>query len=124
MEGVEATATLRATGTGHGLAKIALVVAIIAHARTVGKREIELYLYELFHKASQTQSLTNALVDFNAANDKPKQYNTTPCFSLSMMSSYGHCLLGPDETVTKNGSRETSRWFNHMRTHTLLCLNR
>eukprot|EP00971_Amphidinium_carterae_P313854 6237628-Amphidinium_carterae.1 len=38
---IESTTTLRATGTGHGVAKIALIAAIIAYARATGRREIE-----------------------------------------------------------------------------------
>lgn len=119
---LEASAKTRCTGTGHGLAKIALIKAIITSARAGGTRENEIYILELFHLAGILTDLEAMLLGLVTGTiktpggvvlTKPLGCVDTVCFSNCLMPEIGLANHATTKVAANNGN--ATAWFVEMR---------
>ena len=119
---VEASTRIRCSGTGHGLAKIALIKAIITTSRAGGTREHEIYILEVFHLAGILTDLGALLVGLSSGTitdaagtvlNKSTGSQNIMTFSNCLMADVGTTMVGG--VPVSASSAGATACFNEMR---------
>lgn len=104
--------TTRCGGTGHGIAKLNLMWAIVVWARARGERQYEVFLYEIFYKATRGGAFRAMMANFRNQNAVHESA------ALAGVPNFNRCALGQfgfsshdGTTVVQNTDPAARAWY-------------
>jgi len=109
----------RCGGTGHGIAKLNLMWAIIMWARARGERQYEVYLFEIFHKCNRGAEFRTIMHNFRNTVGAFESAGLAgvPNFNRCALNSFGFSSLD-GVTIVQNDVAATRAWYTARRGET------
>lgn len=107
----------RCGGTGHGIAKLNLMWAIVLWARARGERQYEVYLFEIFHKANRGTAFRTMMAAFRnqAGVHESAGLAGVPNFNRCALNNFGFSSMD-GTNVVQNTMPATRAWYTLRRT--------